>query len=265
MNYFAFALRRLSYSLARMKQFWIFAVVVLSLISAAQAQPPTTPTNAVPPPLEWGPGVKVLMIGGTWAHNYAMWDNKFDTELLAKMGITSVHYTESPVVAANELPHADVLILSCNGDFDELPFRLAVTNFINAGKGLVLLHSGSFYAGKWKEFYTEYVGGGAHDHDGPSLFDETVVKDHPVVQGLPKTFKITDELYHIVPEPGATPMDVLAYASRSGGGQKYPSVWIVPYGKARIVSIALGHDGYPRQTPEFSMLLTNAVKWASTP
>jgi trehalose utilization protein len=247
-----------------MKYYWLTAVALIGLLATAQSQSPSSPTNAVPPaPLEWGPGVKVLSIGGTWAHNYALWDNKFDTELLAKAGITSVHYTESPAVAASELPHADVLLLSCNGDFDEMPFRVAVSNFVNAGKGLVLLHSGSFYAGKWAGFYTAFVGGGAHDHDGPSQFDETVVKDHPVVHGLPATFKITDELYHIVPEPGASPMDVLAYASRPGGGQKYPSVWLVPYGNARIVSIALGHDGFPRKSPEFSMLLTNAVKWAA--
>ena len=46
------------------------------------------------------------------------------------------------------------------------------------------------------------------------------------------------------------------------GGEKYPSVWLVPYRKARIVCMALGHDGSPRSTPEFCTLLTNAVNWA---
>jgi len=236
-----------------MKHCFFAIVAVVSLIVTAHGQPP---------PLDWGPGVKVLMVGGTWAHNYDLYDNKWDTDLLKKAGITSVHYTEDAAVEVQELPKVDVLILSANGKFDEPEVRQACSNFVNAGKGLVLLHSGSFYAGKWQGFYDNYVGGGAHDHDGPGQFQETVVKDHPVVQGLPKTFNITDELYHIVPAPGASSMEVLVEAARPGG-PKYPSVWIVHYGKARIVSIALGHDAFPRESPEFSILLTNAVKWAA--
>jgi type 1 glutamine amidotransferase len=105
------------------------------------------------------------------------------------------------------------------------------------------------------------VGGGARSHDGVSKFDETVIKDHPVTRNLPATFKISDERYHIVSEPTASPMEILVESSNAGG-QKYPSVWLVHYGKARIVCIALGHDGAPRQSAEFSTLLVNAVNWA---
>ena len=240
-----------------MKHYVSGFLAAICVIMAARAQAPA----AAPAPLEWGPGVKVLIVGGNWAHDYQTWDNKYDSDLLHKAGITSTHYTENSLQAANELPHVDVLLLSCNGGFAEMPFQVACSNFVNSGKGLVLLHSGSFYAGKWQGFYDAFVGGGAHDHDGPGEFTETVIKDHPVVQGLPKSFQITDELYHIVPAPNASPMEVLAEASR--GGTKYPSVWIVHYGKTRIVSIALGHDGFPRRSPEFSTLLTNAVKWAA--
>lgn len=236
-----------------MKRCFLAVVAALSITIAAHAQPA---------PLDWGAGTKVLMVGGTWAHNYQLYDNKWDADLLAKNGITAVHYTENAAVEVKELPKVDVLILSANGGFDQPAVREACSNFVNAGKGLVLLHSGSFYAGKWQGFYDNYVGGGAHDHDGPGEFEETVLKDHPVVRGLPKTFKITDELYHIKPAPGASPMEVLVEASKPGG-EKYPSVWIVHYGKARIVSIALGHDKFPRQSPEFGTLLVNAVKWAA--
>jgi type 1 glutamine amidotransferase len=247
-----------------MKHYWLSAVALIGLLTTAQAQPaPNAQTNAVAAaPFEWGPGVKVLIVGGGWAHDYDTWDNKFDTAVLQKAGIPSTHYTEDPAVAASELPHVDVLLLSNNKRyFATPPFRQAFSNFVGAGKGLVLLHSGTFYSWPWDEFYATVVGSGAHDHDGASQFDETIIKDHPVTHGLPATFKITDELYHIVPIPGASPMEVLAEASRPGG-QKYPSVWLVHYAHARIVCIALGHDGYPRRSPEFSTLLANAVHWA---
>jgi type 1 glutamine amidotransferase len=246
-----------------MKYYCLFAVALISLLIQAQAQPAVDKqTNVVAAaPLEWGPGLKVLIVAGGWAHDYGTWDNKFDTALLQKAGITSTHYTESSVVTANELPHADVLLLSGNQPgFDTPQFRQAISNYVNAGKGLVLLHSGTWY-NWWPWWNTALVGGGARDHDGASAFDETVIKDHPVTHGLPTTFKVTDELYHVVPESAGSPMEVLAEASKPGG-QKYASVWLVHYGQARIVCIALGHDGYPRAAPEFSTLLVNAVKWA---
>jgi trehalose utilization protein len=106
------------------------------------------------------------------------------------------------------------------------------------------------------------VGGGARIDEGAAPIEVTVLKDHPVTHGLPATFQITDELYQIVPIPGASPMEILAEAYKPGG-PKYPSVWLVHYNnKTRIVCIALGHDSYPRQSPVFSTLLINAVKWA---
>ena len=245
-----------------MKKYWLSAVALAGAIITAQAQPtPNAPANAVAAaPFEWGSGLKVLIVAGGWAHDYSTWDNKFDTDLLQKAGIAS-HYTEDSAVTASELPHADVLLLSGNKPgFDTPQFGQAISNFVSAGKGLVLLHSGSWYNwGAW--WNTKLVGGGARDHDGVSLFDETIVKDHPVVHGLPATFKVTDELYHIVPEPAGSPMEILAEASKPGA-KKYASVWLVHYGNARIVCIALGHDGYPRRTPEFEKLLVNAVNWA---
>jgi type 1 glutamine amidotransferase len=240
-----------------MKRYWFSVLALLSLLVTAQAQ-------TAPAPFVWDPGVKVLIVGGGWAHDYDTWDNKWDTDLLHKSGITSTHYTDDSATATSELPHADVLLISCNKTaFDTPAFRQAVTDFVNAGKSIIFLHSGTFYSWTWDAMYTNYVGAGAHDHDGPSQFTEVVIKDHPITHGLPASFKITDELYHIVPVPGGSPMEILVEANRPDGG-KFPSVWLTHYGngKAKIVSIALGHDNFPRTTPEFSTLLVNAVKWA---
>jgi type 1 glutamine amidotransferase len=261
-NTLRFALDRLRYSLASMKHYLLSAVALIALLITAQAQPAPANNAVAPAPFEWGPGLKVLIVAGGYAHDYGAWDNKFDTAVLQKAGITSVHYTEDPMVAARELSHADVLLLSANAHLFVTPqFGQAVSNFVSAGKGLVLLHSGTWYAWASDDAHALWVGGGARGHDGLSQFDETIIKDHPVTRGLPATFKITDELYHVVPAPGGSPMEILAEASRPGG-QKWPSVWVTHYGSNRIVGIALGHDGPPRKAPEFSTLLVNAVKWA---
>jgi uncharacterized protein len=246
-----------------MKRFCLSAITLIGLLATAQAQPAPAATNApAPAPLEWGPGLKVLLVGGGWAHDYNTYFDKADTATLHQAGITNTHYTDDPAVAANELPHADVLLFSCNAPhFDTPQFRAAFSNFVSAGKGIVLLHASIWYNWYWDGFNPLIVGGGAHDHDGVSQFDETIVKDHPVTHGLPPTFKMTDELYHVVTTPDASPKEVLAEASRPGG-QKYASVWVVHYGPGRIVCIALGHDSYPRRYPEFSTLLVNAVNWA---
>lgn len=243
------------YSLGLMKHYWFSAVASFALLFTTQAQ-----TNA---PLEWGPGLKVLILGGGQWHDFETWDNKFDTDVLHKAGITSTHYTEDAAVVESELPHVDVLLLSGNRHmFDTPPLMQAVTKYVDGGGSLVLLHSGTWYTwGGWPNFNKLWVGGGAHEHDGPGPFTETIIKDHPVTQGLPKTFQITDEFYHITPDPNGSPIEVLIEGSKPDG-RKYPSVWLTHYNKNRIVCIALGHDGFPRSSPNFSTLLVNAVKWA---
>jgi len=248
-----------------MKQFSLSAVALISLIATAQGQP--APDAVTAAPFEWGPSLKVLLVGGGWAHDFNTYFDKADSAALHAAGITNTHYTDDSAVAAREMPRVDVLLLSNNKpEFDTPEFRVAFSNFVSAGKGLVLLHAALWYNWHWGRHNSDafnliMVGGGARDHDGVSEFDETVVMDHPVTHGLPATFKMTDELYHTVPRPNGSPMEVLALAARPGG-QKYASVWVVHHGPGRIVCIALGHDGFPRTHPEFQKLLVNAVNWA---
>jgi uncharacterized protein len=252
-----------------MKQCWLSAVALLALLATAQSQPaPNAQASAnAAAGLEWGPGLKVLIVGGGWAHDFDTWFNKADTATLHQAGITNNHYTEDPAVAARELSRADVLVLSANSqEFQTPQIHQALSNYVDSGKGVVLLHASLWYNWKWNptnfdEFGSELVGGGARDHDGEAPFDETVIKDHPVTHDLPATFKATEELYHTAAMPGASPMEVLIEASRPGG-QKYPSVWLVHYRDARIVCIALGHDGNAHHSPQYQKLLVNAVNWA---
>ena len=220
------------------------ALVVLATDGVGQSSPQASP--------------KILIIGGGAFHDYNRWFNKEDSATLREAGFTSIEYTESSTNAAKELAGADVAVLSANtAHFDTPEYRKALIDFANAGKGLVFIHSGVWDNWPWPDYQQGLVGGGARSHDGPSPFTEHVVKDHPVTQGLPATFQVVDELYHFMPE--GTPIEVLVEA----GPQKYPSVWITRHAKARIVCIALGHDGRSHTQGEYKKILCNAVGWVA--
>ncbi len=106
------------------------------------------------------------------------------------------------------------------------------------------------------------VGGTYNSHDGEGPFQEHVLKHHPVTEGVPDTFSVIDETYHSVADPAGPGVDVLVEANR--GGAKHASVWITHNPKARIVCIALGHDGNSHNNPEFKKLIfAGAVTWAA--
>jgi type 1 glutamine amidotransferase len=232
-----------------------FALLALALLSMA-------PMMFAQAPLDWGPGIKVLIVSGGGWHEFDRWFGKADTASLNAAGITSVHYTESSNVAAMELPKADVMIMSANvPGFDTPAFRKAVFDHVAAGKGLVFLHSGVWHNFPWPEYERELIGGPARSHEGKAPFQEQVVGEHPVTEGLPKTFTVVDELYHTAADPKGPGIDVLVQAVR--GQTKYASVWVVHHPTARIVCIALGHDGESHNQAEFKKLLRNSVAWAA--
>jgi len=246
------------------KRFAVTALALsalLGLVPIMLAQAPAN-TAADAPPLEWGPGIKVLIVSGGGWHEFDRWFNKADSATLIAAGLTSVHYTESSNTAAMELPKVDVMIMSANvPGFDTPAFRKALFDHVAAGKGLILLHSGAWHNWGWPEYDRDLVGGTYSSHDGKAPFQEHVVRQHPVTEGLPETFRVVDETYHTVADPAGPGVDVLVEAVR--GQTKYASVWVVHHPKARIVCIALGHDGDTHNQPEFKKLLCNAVTWAA--
>jgi type 1 glutamine amidotransferase len=87
--------------------------------------------------------------------------------------------------------------------------------------------------------------------------------NHPIMAGLPKSFRIKDELYYVTKEASGSGMKILATAHDLANGKEFPSVWITDLPNTRIVCIALGHDGQAHDLPEFRKLLQNATEWAA--
>ncbi len=223
-------------------------------------------------PVTWEPGkTKVLIISGGSSHNFAKFFGETDSATLRAAGF-SVHYTEDRDQAAAELKNADVAIISTNKKgFDTAEYRKALMTFADSGRGVIMLHPGTWYGfEQWPELNAKIVGGGARGHDAIDKFTVSVLKkDHPVMKGVPDSFTVEDELYHINAESdkipaGTAPIEVLAQTSPS---KKYKaphaSVWVTKNDKAMIVGIAIGHDERVHNLEPYQKILINAVKWAN--
>lgn len=222
-------------------------------------------------PIVWAPGtLKVLIVAGGSSHDFGRLFGEADGATLRGAGF-SVNYTEDRDQAAAEIASADVAVVSVNRQhFDTPAWRKALLDFAAAGKGLVMLHPGTWYAYPgWPELNAAIVGGGARGHDRIAKFSVNALKpDHPVMRGVPRTFEVEDELYYVNPEPDALPpgsaaIEVLAETSPSAKFKKpHPAVWTTTHPAARIVGISLGHDERVHDHPAFKTLLVNAVTWA---
>jgi putative heme-binding domain-containing protein len=223
-------------------------------------------------PVQWEAGkTRVLVIGGGSSHNFKDFFGTTDVATLKAAGFT-VHYTEDRDQAAAELKNADAAIISVNRKFfDTAAYRKALFDFAAAGKGIVMLHPGTWYGfAGWPEINRDIVGGGARGHDKIHPFDVKALKaDHPVMKDVPASFTVEDELYYVNAEPdkipeGTAAIEVLAETSNSDKYQKpHPSVWITKHPKARIVGLALGHDARTHDLKPYQQLLVNAAKWTS--
>ncbi|MEO8483777.1 MAG: ThuA domain-containing protein [Acidobacteriota bacterium] len=221
-------------------------------------------------PIVWAAGkTKVLLVGGGSSHDFTTFFNSTDSATLAAAGF-SVNYTEDRDQTVTALPAADVAVLSVNRRFFDSPeYRKALFDFAAAGKGIVLVHAGAWYMyPQWPELNALIVGGGAKAHDrlGPYTV-KTIKGDHPVMKGVPASFDVEDELYHVNPDPAQVPpgtasIEVLAETSPSVRYMKpHPAIWITQHPTARIVAITIGHDARTHDLPAFKTLLVNAVKW----
>jgi putative membrane-bound dehydrogenase-like protein len=222
--------------------------------------------------VNWEAGkTRILVIGGGSSHNFKDFFGTTDVTTLKAAGFT-VHYTEDRDQAAAELANADVAIISVNRKFfDTAAYRKALFDFAAAGKGIVMLHPGTWYGFPgWPEINAQIVGGGSRGHDKIHPFDVTAVKaDHPVMASVPPSFSVEDELYYVNAEPDKTPpgtakITVLAETSPSDKYKaSHPSIWITEHPKAKIVGIALGHDARVHDLKPYQQLIINAAKWSS--
>ena len=206
---------------------------------------------------------RVLILGGGSSHDFAASFGKTDAETLRAAG-DMVEYTESFVGLRARLKEVDTVVQASNQAMPDAEARRALMEFVARGGGLVVVHAGTWYNWPdWPEYNRTLVGGGTREHDRLGRFAVMVAApDHAVMRGVPAHFEVEDELYH-QEMTAVGSAEVLATAHSELTGKTYPSVWVLPGQKGKIVCITLGHDERVHTLPAYRTLLRNAVGWTA--
>lgn len=173
----------------------------------------------------------------------------------------------------------------------------AFENYVASGGGLVSIHAANNCWPNWVE-YNKMTGlggwGGRNEKSGPYLYIDAqgkVVRDtskgrggahgpqhefelvvreqeHPIVKGLPPTFKHgPDELYDSLRGP-AKNVTILATAFSSkkyrGTGRHEPALMVISYGEGRVFHTILGHHVEQIKEGSFVTTFLRGTEWAAT-
>jgi uncharacterized protein len=207
--------------------------------------------------------LRVLLVGSGSSHDFPQYFLGTDAETLKATGTMDVAATPNLDEAMTLLPQSDVIVFSGNHDqFASEAFQKALNTYADKRKGVIILHAGTWDHPAWKDFNDRFVGGKTPSH-GVGEFEVKVKgKAHPIMKGVPDTFKITDENYRFEPK-SKVKCEILAENAPDGGKDPLPSVWSVRDSKTRIVGITLGHAKEAHDNPAYRSILTNAVNWVA--
>ncbi len=162
----------------------------------------------------------------------------------------------------------DVLVLYDMADVDGEMERQHLREFLEAGKGMVVLHHAILDNQHWPWWYEEVVGGRyllqpegdrrASSYQHGVKLTVRPIGSHPITNGIGE-FSITDEVYNYM---WLSPKShVLLQADRPEGEKAV--AWIGPWRKSRVVAIQLGHGREAHENPNYRKLVRNAILWAA--
>ncbi|HEA22900.1 hypothetical protein LCGC14_1388780 [marine sediment metagenome] len=205
---------------------------------------------------------KIAITGGGGSHDFLKFFGVADGEILSENGNNTVIYSEDVEEIGTLVPAVDILMLTNNQPLDATA-KKAIFDQVNAGKlNMLIYHPSTWYNWEdWPEYNKQLVGGGSRSHEDLQEFEVTVVKpDHPLMKGVPRTFRIVDELYRWEKDPEAE-IEVLAMSKGLESGEEYPSIWVVKHPKAKIIGNTLGHDERAHDLEAYTTILKNSVDW----
>jgi len=190
----------------------------------------------------------------------------------------------------------DVVVMNYNGDAWPEETKKAFEQYVADGGGLVIFHAANNAFADWPE-YNEMIAiggwGGRNEKSGPYLYweDGKIVRntepgggghhgpqwefllevretEHPIMKGLPKTFRhAQDELYDLLRGP-AKNVTILATAfadkEKGGSGRHEPQLLVIDYGKGRVFHTCLGDNPNPCKSVSFIITLLRGTEWAAT-
>ena len=235
---------------------WLLFIEAASLIMVGATLPQSAPWRPLP---KRSDAIRVLVVTG--GHDY---DASFYSLFEGYDDISAV-VNPHPGAFRNDLrKRVEVLVLYDMVKALEPERQKHLRNYIESGKGLVVLHHAICDYLNWPWWYEEVIGGRwcfnpaatAYQHDQDILVRP--VAQHPITRDF-RPFRIWDETYKglwISPK-----VQVLLETNHplSDG----PLGWISPYEKSRVIYLQLGHDRSAHLNPEYRRLVRNAILWSA--
>ena len=142
-----------------------------------------------------------------------------------------------------------------------------VANFLESGRGMVVLHDAIANYNSWAWWSQEVIGDryllepdGTMQASTYDLRQEVVYYpvDHPITAGV-GPLRLTDETYKgMWVSPRSKPILKTDHALSDAVG-----AWISPYEKSRVVVIQPGDDRRSHTHPGYRVLVRNAILWAA--
>lgn len=173
-----------------------------------------------------------------------------------------------------------VVFNNVSGDVFSADQQASLKAFIENGGGYVGIHAAGDNSHEgWPWYQNEVIGAKFTMHTMSPQFQEAPVtvedSKHPATQGLPASWKHTEEWYSFEKSPRSKPgygvlvsVDEKTYNPVGVFGKDlrmgdHPMVWWHCVGKGRVLYNAFGHRADAYSEPENKRLLEQSVAWAA--
>ncbi len=176
----------------------------------------------------------------------------------ARKGI-QLTYAATPAEAldAARLAHYDALMIFGNHTTLTPDQEKALMDFVEAGKGVIALHSASAEFTSSEKFIA-MVGAQFLRHGTGDFTAEIVQPAHPIMQGL-QPFETWDETYVHTKH---NTVDRTVLMERVDNAGREPWTWVRTQGKGRVFYTAYGHDERTWTKPGFQSLVERGLLWS---
>ena len=231
--------------------------------------PRDTTGARVPPPDQKGPqsradAVRALLITGGHDHETSFYTLFHGYEDLARVPVSS-----SDMAFKSDLRDKyDVLVMyDFSRDLTETG-KKNLRDFVESGKGIVVLHHALLDYQAWHWWHEDVVGGSYRlqkEGDVPSSTykgDQKIFavpeSEHPITRGI-KPFQVVDETYKRMWISGRVRPLLI---TDNPNGDRFLA-WVGPCATSRVVAIQMGHGPTVFSDPAYRALVHNAILWSA--